>query len=325
MDDAIRELLMKLNLPTENPKKTYAEEKAEWESFFPEIPYPVVYNPLLEPSRFSKTAILPAPDPLTIEAGKWLNLIKHPCVVLILGSRGKGKSALGYRILEYYRWGARKIYAVGLPSEARKILPDWIGMVACLEDAPLNSIVLVDEAYIPYHARSGTTVEAKAMSRVINLSRQRDQTIIFVTQEARQIDKNIVSSADLVVFKDPGMFQLKFDRRELNDLAIQAKQAFTTIGVDKRKWSFVYAQDSDFTGLIENSIPTFWNEKLSHVFAAGGEAITMAPQKTQLSSRIEQAKQLATRGHSQGEIAKLMGVSRPTVGNWLKGYPYKKY
>jgi predicted transcriptional regulator len=51
----------------------------------------------------------------------------------------------------------------------------------------------------------------------------------------------------------------------------------------------------------------------------------MAPQKTQLNGRIEQAKQLATRGHSQGEIAKLMGVSRPTVGNWLRGYPYKKY
>ena len=46
MNDALRELLMKLNLPNEIPKKTYAEEKAEWESIFPEIPYPVAYNPL---------------------------------------------------------------------------------------------------------------------------------------------------------------------------------------------------------------------------------------------------------------------------------------
>ena len=324
MDDAFWELIRKLNPPIEIPKKTYAQEKAEWESFFPDIPYPVANNPSLELSQSSNPMILSAPDPMTIEASKWLNLIKHPCVVLILGGRGKGKSALGYRILEYHRWGARKIYAVGLPSGARKILPDWIGMVPCLDDAPVNSIVLVDEAYIPYHARSGTTVEAKAMSRAINLSRQREQTIIFVTQEARQIDKNIVSSTNLVVFKDPGMLQLKFDRRELKELATQANQAFTTISGDKRKWSFVYDQDSDFTSLIENSLPTFWNEKLSHIFAAGGEVITMAPQKMQLSGRIEQAKQLATRGHSQGEIAKLMGVSRPTIGNWLKGYPYKR-
>jgi hypothetical protein len=120
------------------------------------------------------------------------------------------------------------------------------------------------------------------------------------------------------------MLQLKFDRRELKELATQANQAFTTISGDKRKWSFVYDQDSDFTSLIENSLPTFWNEKLSHVFAVGGEAVTMAPQKIQLNSRIEQAKQLAAQGHSQGEIAKLMGISRPTVGNWLKGYPYKR-
>jgi DNA-binding CsgD family transcriptional regulator len=324
MDETLRELLMKLSPPTEIPKKTYAEEKAEWESFFPEIPYPVAYNPMLEPSQSSKPVILPSPDPFTIEAGKWLNLIKHPCVVLILGSRGKGKSALGYRILEYHRWGARKIYVVGLPREARKILPDWIGMVACLDDAPVNSIVLVDEAYIPYHARSGTTVEAKAMSRAINLSRQREQTIIFVTQESRQIDKNIVSSPNLVVYKDPGMLQLKFDRRELKELATQANQAFTTISGDKRKWSFAYDQNSDFTSLIENSLPTFWNEKLSHVFAADGETITRAPKKALLSQRIEKAKEFAKQGLSQGEISKMMGVSRPTVGNWLKGYPYKR-
>ena len=69
MDDALRELLMKLNLPAEIQKKTYAEEKAEWESFFPDIPYPVANNLLLESSQPFKPVILPAPDPLTIEAG----------------------------------------------------------------------------------------------------------------------------------------------------------------------------------------------------------------------------------------------------------------
>ena len=64
------------------------------------------------------------------------------------------------------RWGAAKVYVVGLPSEARKLLPDWIGIAASLEDVPGKSIVLVDEAYMPYHARAGTTVGAKAMSRL---------------------------------------------------------------------------------------------------------------------------------------------------------------
>ena len=279
--------------------------------------------PEILPAR-SSAKVLPSPDPVILEAGKWLNLIKHPSVVLILGKRGSGKSALGYRLLEYLRWGAAKVYAVGLPSEARKLLPEWIGVAASLEDVPGKSIVLVDEAYVPYHARAGTTVGAKAMSRDVNLSRQREQTIIFVTQEARQIDKNIASSADVVVFKEVSMLQLKFDRRELNDLATQARAAFATIKGDKRQCSFVCVLDTGFADLVQNTLPTFWHEKLSHVFAAGGEAIVMAPKKTPLSQRIEKAKELARQGLSQGEIAKLMGVSRPTVGNWLKGYPYKR-
>jgi len=64
---------------------------------------------------------------------------------------------------------------------------------------------------------------------------------------------------------------------------------------------FAYDQDSDFTSLMENSLPTFWNEKLSHVFAAGGSDNHVTA-KNQLSGRIEQAKQLAARGHSQGRL-----------------------
>ena len=67
------------------------------------------------------TKALPSPDLQTIEAGKWLKLIHHPSIVVILGGRGKGKSALGYRLLEYLRWTA-SCYVVGLPEGARKLL-----------------------------------------------------------------------------------------------------------------------------------------------------------------------------------------------------------
>ena len=73
----------------------------------------------------------PVPDPQTVEAGNWLKLIHHPSVIVILGGRGKGKSALGYRLLEYLRWTASP-YVVGLPENARKLLPDWVGLAARL-------------------------------------------------------------------------------------------------------------------------------------------------------------------------------------------------
>lgn len=264
-----------------------------------------------------------SPDPQTIEANTWLKLIHHPLLILILGGRGKGKSALGYRLLELLRWVAN-IYVVGLPKEARKYLPEWIRMVASLEDVPPKSIVLVDEAYMSYHARSSMAAKAKAMSQLLNLSRHREQTLIFVTQESRQVDPNITSSANVIIFKKPGILQAEFDRPGLNKIASNAKEAFTTISAgDEKKQSYVYAPDSDFTGLVENSLPTFWTQKLSHIFAAGGEVITIAPKETQLTERIEKAKQLKQQGLSQGQIAKMMGVTRPTIKNWLEDYPYK--
>jgi hypothetical protein len=276
-----------------------------------------------EPILLDSQIVKPSPDLQTLEAGNWIRLIPHPSIVLILGKRGGGKSALGYRLLENLRWTASP-YVVGLPENARKLLPDVLGMVASLEDVPLKAIVLVDEAYLPYHARSSMAAEAKALSQMINLSRQREQTLIFVSQEARQVDRNIASSANVVIFKDLGILQLKFDRRELNEIATSAKQAFATITGDKRRWAFVYSPDTDFMGLMENSLPTFWTKKLSHIFAAGGEVMARSPKKMPLRQRIERAKELRRQELSIGQISKIMGVSKATIKNYLDNYPYKK-
>ena len=44
-----------------------------------------------------------------------------------------------------------------------------------------------------------------------------------VSQEARQVDKNIARWASVVVFKELGVLQAEFDRSELRKLAEQAK------------------------------------------------------------------------------------------------------
>jgi len=265
-----------------------------------------------------------APDPQTVEASKWQRLIPHPSIVVILGKRGSGKSALGYRLLEYLRWTA-SVYVVGLPESARKLLPDYIGMAVSLEDVPLNSIVLVDEGYLAYHARRSMAATSVEMSQILDLSRQRNQTLIFVSQEARQIDRNIASSVNVVIFKDLGILQLEFDRRELNKIANKAKEAFSTIiAGEKRKQAYVYSPDSDFMDLMENSLPSFWSEKLSHIFASGGEPIARPPKKTPLKQKIEKAIELKKQRLSNGQISKIMGVSKATIKNWLEDYPYKR-
>jgi hypothetical protein len=259
-----------------------------------------------------------------LEMSKWLKVVKHPSVIVIIGNRGSGKSALGYKILEYKRWEG-KIYVVGLSEKAGKILPSWIGHVPLLEDVPADSIALVDEAYISMHSRSSSSQHSMEISNIINLSRQCEQTLIFVSQEARQIDKNIASSANVVIIKNPGILQLNFDRIELRKMLAEATKMFAAIDKDKNKWAYVYAPESDFAGMMQNSLPTFWTSGLSKAYAdAKPSTEVKTPRNATGEERIEKAKELRKQGFSLGEIAHMLGVSKSTVMNYLDGYPYMK-
>lgn len=258
------------------------------------------------------------------ESIKWLKLIMHPCVILIIGNRGSGKSVIGYKILEYMRWQG-KIYVVGLPEKARKLLPDWIGSIPVLEDTPPDSIILIDESYLSLHARSSSSQYARDISNRINLSRQRCQTLIFVSQEARQIDMNIASSANVVIIKNPGILQLDFERVQFRKLLVEATRLFAGIDKDKNKWSYVYAPESNFAGMMGNSLPTFWTQSLSKAYAdAKPTAEVKTPKKTTKEDRIEKIKELRRQGFSLGEIAKMQAISKSTAKNYLDSYPYKK-
>ena len=271
----------------------------------------------------SATSEGPKPIVPVIPDARWREVIVPPAVVLILGKRGSGKSALAYRILELFRYHGLP-YVVSVPSQARRLLPDWIGIAASLEDVPHRSIAVIDEAYLHYHSRRSMAEESKAMSQLLNLSRQRDQTLIFVSQEARQLDRNIASSANVVVVKDLGIMQVDFDRPELRRLVSQARDALASQPGVKQRWSYVYSPDVDFQGLLESQLPSFWKPNLSRLFASTDTPAAPKPApKLSSQQKARRAVELRSQGYSYKQIAQEMGVSKSTVVNYLKGYPYR--
>jgi len=255
----------------------------------------------------------------------WLKRIIHPSLVLILGKRGSGKSALAYYLIEIHRYGL-KPYVVGIPQSKQHLLPEWVGVASSLEEVPFGAIVIVDEAYLLYHARGSTTQESKEMAKIINLSRQKGQTIIFVTQESRSIDKNIASSANVIIFKEPGILQSEFERPELNHLAKKAVEAFAPINGNKQQWSYLYAPDTNYSGLINNELPSFWKPELGRMFA--GDISTISKPrivgKLNLQEKMQKAKEMFKQKTSYEDIGLALGVSKGTAFNYVHDYPYCK-
>ena len=121
------------------------------------------------------------------------------------------------------------------------------------------------------------------------------------------------------------MLQLKFDRPELNDIAIRANSAFSNLSGDKRGWAYVYSQDADFMGLLENVLPAFWSVKLSHAFATG-EPVSDGhlPNKMTKEGKKASAKELRQSRLSYREIGKRLGINESTAYNYVNDYPYRK-
>ena len=248
---------------------------------------------------------------------KWLKIIKHPSTIVILGKKGSGKSALGYWLLEklYYKYHL-PAYVVGIPEDKKHLFPDFIGFVSSVNDAPTNSIILIDEAHLKYHSKDVLQKESRELDKILTLSRQREQTIIFVTQNAMNLSKNVFRFIDCIVYKEPSLLQTSFEREELRKIVEEASQKFEEVEGDKREWCFVVSDE--FEGMLKNELASFWCDELSKLFADSFvKSSTKQPRALTKEELIKKAKELHQKGYSYGEIGKILGISKTTAFNYV--------
>jgi len=250
-------------------------------------------------------------------------LIHHPSVVLTLGHRGGGKTALNIRIQELLR-DIAPAYAVGMPARASHLLPDWYGLVEDFDTIPANAIIYVPESYRLFHARAAGS---NSIGDVVNLSRQRRHTLLFDVQNPAHLDRNIVSEADIVLIKEPGPLQQGFERSQFKVMMDSARAAFASVGqFRKKRVVWVVAPSAGIDGqLMENLLPTCWTPAISSMFGDPSikssskghakDAIPRAGKRTTVSSKGDKAKKMRAAGHTYGEIGNTLGVT--------KGYAYK--
>ena len=264
----------------------------------------------------------------------WLDSFESGKIVLILGKRGSGKSALAAKIAEYIM-AVHKMptYWIGLPEKARELLPSWIKLIDTPDKCPVNSLILTDEAAINYLSLLFNTPQSRLMRRMLMLCRQRHSSLIFATQSSRDVDWSIVRQSDTIIFRQLGLGQPDSERPEVKAKAKKAALAFQEIPKDERiEMAFVY--DHDFIGMIRSSLPSFWTEQLSHIYAHldlteienRGRAkeeprqLTTGDTPTIDTASLNQAiRELEQQGYGQKRIAKTLGCTEWRVRKCLNG------
>jgi len=179
---------------------------------------------------------------------------------IILGARGSGKSALGIKILENINSIGKRVYALGFRKDR---LPRWIIPVVDIKEIPNNSFLLADEAGIEFSSRSFMSSVNKLLSDLLLISRHKNISIIFITQNSSNIEINTLRQADYLLLKPSSLLQLDFERKKIRDI-------YKEVGGKFKKYhdkGTTYIYSDLYRGFVKNSLPSFWTEDLSKSFS----------------------------------------------------------
>lgn len=161
------------------------------------------------------------------------------------------------------------------------------------------------------------TDAGRSIGTLINLSRQKQQTLPFVVQDASQLDRNIVSQIDALLIKELSDLSEGYERPQVRHIINKARAAFRTVKGDNRKWTYVCSEAAGDVGLMENQLLTFWKPELSRAFANAGTDIAQGtPRESTKTPRAElkaRAGELMLVHGTYGKVAKAMGRPKSTV------------
>lgn len=192
---------------------------------------------------------------------------------LILGARGTGKTAFGLKILENLyvkdlrekdniekQKPKKNFYAIGFKEEN---LPKWIISIDDVSKIKNNSFVLIDEGGILFSSRKAMTSANKILSDLILITRHKNISVIFISQNSSNLEVNAIRQADYIVLKPSSLLQKDFERKKIKDIYEEIEKNFKKFK-DKKGITYIYSEE--FRGFVENSLPSFWNQKISKSF-----------------------------------------------------------
>ncbi len=185
-------------------------------------------------------------------------LTSKSLIGIIIGARGSGKSALGLRLLENARAKGRSVAAMGFSEET---LPQWINCVSDLNAVKNGSFLLVDEGGILFSSREAFSNANKLLSELLLISRHKDLSVLFVSQNSSNLDVNTLRQADYLLLRKPSLLQKDFERDIIRKIYDEYGNEFKKTGEHS-----TLAYSDAYQGFVKNELPSFWSEAASKSF-----------------------------------------------------------
>ena len=177
-------------------------------------------------------------------------------IMTILGKRGSGKSALGFRLLEDLKGLTLKhLCTVAFPEKTPFKNYDNI------DNVPSNSICLIDEGSMKFDARRSMSKENVNMSSILKIARHNDISVILVTQNSADIEVRVLRMSDILFLKEPSLMQVYFERSIIKKLYAFISPIFMNKDTDHTPYYYIFSDK--LQGLFKASLPSFWTEEIS--------------------------------------------------------------
>jgi hypothetical protein len=177
---------------------------------------------------------------------------------LIIGARGKGKSAMGLKLLEnVHAKTKRKVCTMGF---RHAMLPSWMIPVQEVQSVPQGSFLLIDEGGITFSSRRSMSDANTILSELLLIARHKDLSILFISQNSSNLEVNALRQADYLLLKPSSLLQKDFERKKIKDIYSSVSTEFNQF---KNKKGVTYVYSDSFTGFVSNPLPSFWSTSLS--------------------------------------------------------------
>lgn len=181
-------------------------------------------------------------------------------IAIVIGARGSGKTAISLALVEALRGSKKHYFAMGFSRDA---LPEWIYLVNAVSEIKNDSLVLIDEGGILFSSRDSMSDANKVLSDLLMISRHKNISIVFISQNSSNLEVNTLRQADVLILKKHSLLQKNFERKIIAKLYEEYESYFEKY--KKNKGTSLIFSDQ-FVGFLDASLPSFWSDKTSKSF-----------------------------------------------------------